>query len=174
MSLCRVCRVKRESERLSLASSDDHLKALQKLNAETRQSSISSEEASSAAAGTSPPGEEESDHHAYHSNNRFGHFIHSFYSRLRHPIHGSSHRSETGHLTRTFNEWSIDFVKDAMGWLLRHTKSRHALIVGGGLMLMNTLIIRLGIPGEMCRCMENNSCFLYTLLRKMNLIVFCS
>jgi hypothetical protein len=96
------------------------------------------------------------------------------YSRLRHPIHGSSHRSETGHLTRTFNEWSIDFVKDAMGWLLRHTKSRHALIVGGGLILMNTLIIQLGIPGEMCRCMENNSCFLYTLLRKMNLIVFCS
>ncbi len=77
MSLCRVCRVKRESERLSLASSDDALKALQKLNAETRQSSISSEEASSAAAGTSPPGEEESDHHAYHSNSRIGHFMHS-------------------------------------------------------------------------------------------------
>jgi len=77
MSLCRDCRVKRDSERLSLASSEEALKGLQKLNAETRQSSISSEEASSAAAGTSPPGEEESDHHAHHSNHRIGHFINS-------------------------------------------------------------------------------------------------
>jgi hypothetical protein len=73
--------VKRESERLSLASAEDALKGLQKLNAETRQSSISSEEASSAAAGNSPPGEEESDHHAHHSNNRFSDFI---YSRKKH------------------------------------------------------------------------------------------
>jgi hypothetical protein len=69
--------VKRESERLSLASSEEALKGLQKLNAETRQSSFSSEEASSAAAGTSPPDEEESDQHAHQSNNRIGHFIHS-------------------------------------------------------------------------------------------------
>jgi hypothetical protein len=77
MSLCRDCRVKRESERLSLASSEEALKGLQKLNAETRQSSFSSEEASSAAAGTSPPDEEESDQHAHQSNNRIGHIIHS-------------------------------------------------------------------------------------------------